>query len=281
MMWRRTLISLAACFALSACNIALKPQDDAIISSAFEEARAGDVEAIEARLHASAKTPDLPELMAQVRGVIETAGGSCTRTFINFREMNGIDANGSYRELTARHQYACSEGYLVTDAQLNASNGGPLLITRFIVTPVDRQAAIEAQSFSFESKGARHYAILISATASIVLMAVALIGAIFTPRFERRWLWIPLSLVGVGGVTFVWPTGELFTNLLSVNLIGFGVARAGDVLSPWIINFTPPIGALIVLSLLWPRWAGLAPKDQPDEAPEPPPERPNEPPLSG
>lgn len=88
-------------------------------------------------------------------------------------------------------------------------------------------------------------------------MLIALLGVLLTKGFKSKWLWAIISLVGIAKFTMVWGTGEILSSPFTINLLGFGIVRGASPLAPWMVSFTPPLGALIALSLLWPRWAGL------------------------
>ncbi len=255
----RSILCGLALMALAGCGGALEPQDDQALQTIVSDTRAGRVEAIYERLDPNLKTPQAQEALGQLTTVLQNAGEPCERSLggvTTFRLASTGDASG--RRVTAQHKYVCPNATLMVDLRLWIANDAPYVIENFHVTPIDPTAAAQAAEFSLEGKSTPHYAFLAAAFGSLTLMLAALLGVIFTKGFKRKWLWAIVSFVGITKVSMIWPTGQIITNFLTINLIGFGITRIGDPMAPWIVTFTPPVGAILVLSLLWPRWAGLS-----------------------
>jgi hypothetical protein len=104
----------------------------------------------------------------------------------------------------------------------------------------------EIHKFSLQKKSVVHYSFLFFLVATLALILYALIICIKTPINKRKWLWIVFVLVGVGGFNINWTTGETFTQLVSVHLLGIGARTAGPY-APWIVTFSIPFGALVFL----------------------------------
>lgn len=100
-------------------------------------------------------------------------------------------------------------------------------------------------AFTLEGKTPAHLLILaiLVAVPTFSLIVAALV--LQTPM-RRRWLWAALALLGVGKLGFNWTTGETFNQMISVQLLGAGVFRAG-LAGPWWIVVSFPAGALIAL----------------------------------
>ena len=58
--------------------------------------------------------------------------------------------------------------------------------------------------------------------------------------------WFALCFVGIGSAYMNWTSGAAGFNAAQLSLINFGFTRATDI-SPWIIRFSAPVGALVVL----------------------------------
>lgn len=262
--WRTAVFGMLAVVALSACTgTGPTEAEDRQISLAFDQARHGDGALLE-QLAPQIRTAETPQALLQVRDIIQNAGTPCERTRTYFSATNITGTSGASRTVTTRHQYACPNHYLVVDTEIHSTDGAPPLISRLIVTPVDSEAARAAQIFTLEGKSTRQIAFFIMAASSPVLMLIAFLGVLFTRNFKRKWLWAIASFVGLAKFSMIWPTGEIQSQLASINLLGFGLTRYIDALSPWVVSFTPPVGALVVLSLLWPRWAGLNGAEEPE-----------------
>jgi hypothetical protein len=48
-----------------------------------------------------------------------------------------------------------------------------------------------------------------------------------------------------------WTTGQVDFQLLSLQLLGAGAMTSAPGLSPWVLTFTLPIGAALILVGLW------------------------------
>lgn len=251
--------------ALAGCGGALSPEDDRAMLEVFELTKSGEFDAIETRLNPILRTPESRVVLERLNNGIANAGEPCERTFVSATTTRVLATSGTGRRVTARHQYACPNATFVVDTRLWIAADAAPVIEHFHFTPVNPEAAAAAQKFSFAGKNWRHYVFFAIAVASPLLMLLALLGALFTKGFKRKWIWMIVALAGIGKFSMIWPTGEIHTALASINLIGFGVTRAGHALAPWVVSFTPPLGAIIVLSLLLPRWTGAVdPNEQPE-----------------
>lgn len=260
---RGGLAGALSALALVGCAGAIEPADDALLRETFRQVRDGRTQEVEQSLDPSLRTQATRTALGQLRTMIQAAGSPCERSMIRVTTNRSVGAGGSARQLTAQHQYVCPNHILIVEAALRQESGGPTLIQHFVITPVAADAVVASADFDLQGKSPRHYAFLTAAVASPLLMLIALLGVIFTKGFKRKWLWGIISLAGIAKFSMIWSTGQIVSSVLSVNLIGFGIARDASPLSPWIVSFTPPIGAIIALSLLWPRWAGLSEQEQP------------------
>lgn len=256
-MFRPVLCLLALAF-LAACGGVLEDGEDETLQAIVSDTRAGRVDAVYERLDPGLKTPQSQTALNQLTALLQEASEPCERSLLGVSASNQFNTgSGSSRRIVAQHKYVCPNATLRIEITLSIASGEPYAIENFRITPIDAAAAAEAAEFSLRGQSASHYAFFTAAIGSLVLMFASLLGVIFTKGFKRKWLWAIISFVGVTKLTMIWPTGQIITQFATINLIGFGVTRAADPMAPWIVNFTPPVGALLVLSLLWPRWAGL------------------------
>ncbi|MGE0740703.1 MAG: hypothetical protein AB7O98_05110 [Hyphomonadaceae bacterium] len=264
MTWRVILAAIAA-FALSSCVQPLDAQDGALIASAVERVRAGDTSSIYEQLADELQTEQGAVALEQLHEGLVVAGEPCTRSFIDASTFEGkISLRGAplRRRTNARHLYTCSNATYIVTAHIFSEDGGPRRFETLQIRFVDPAAARAAQAFELRGQSLRHYAFLAVAILSPLLMLMALAGVLFTKGFKRKWLWGVIALAGIGKFSLVWPTAEIVTQLISINFIGFGIMRGVDPLAPWVVSFTPPLGAVIALSLLWPRWLADPPADE-------------------
>ncbi len=65
---------------------------------------------------------------------------------------------------------------------------------------------------------------------------------VYKSPIENKVRWYFLSLVGIGSFSINWTTGDFYTHLAAIKLLGFGIT-AGSEFAPFIVKFTLPVGA--------------------------------------
>ena len=221
----------------------------------FNQVRDGQFEEVEARLAPSLQGPGVRASLEQVRAIIAAAGTPCERSMVLWNATHFAGTSGSGRRVSAQHQYACPTYTLLVSTRLfTPGSESEAVIEHFTVNTIDPEALARVQSFELSGQSLRHYAFLVAMGVTALLMLLAFFGTLFTKNFKRKWLWAIVSFAGVCKFAMIWTTGQISTSLLSIHLLGLGYSRGP--FTPWELNFTLPAGALIVLSLLWPRWFG-------------------------
>lgn len=112
------------------------------------------------------------------------------------------------------------------------------------VTPVD-PAQVAANQFWGPRKSAGQLAFLLATFATPALMVAAAVATLRAKGLKLKWLWVIVSFVGVGAPWMDWSSG-VWGAVWAVNLVGFGLQKGPSPLSPWILHFAPPVGALLV-----------------------------------
>ncbi len=108
---------------------------------------------------------------------------------------------------------------------------------------------------------------LIAFVVSPALMLVAIWMALRTPGMKYRWLWCLASLVAVSQWGFTFTTGASKFVAMHGAIIG-SVATYHDVPpSGWTLKSAIPLGALVVIGLLWRRRKTLKDKAAQDIPP--------------
>jgi len=130
--------------------------------------------------------------------------------------------------------------------QVTTSNrSGHDAITDLSVQP--ESAPLESTSqFTLRAKGWLHYAILLMALLSVGLAIYALVLCIRTPIEKRKWLWLIITILGLGKLGIEWSSGELWYKILYISILpaGFGF----DPESPFMYA-SIPAGAILFLLL--------------------------------
>lgn len=257
-MWGvRSVVAFAAVLVsltLQACGP--KPGEEESVRTIFEQVRSGQFEAVESRLPEQNRTPETRAILEQLRRDFIPSGEpeSVRRLNWSFLQTTGE------RRVTAIHEYTYRDRILIVTTTLKTVGTSPYTIENFHINVFD-PAAAQANEFTLEGKPPHQLAFFGLLLASVALMAMALLGALLTKSFKRKWLWAIISLVGAPVFLMNWATGA-WEPQFAFGLINAGVARGLSPLDPWIVKFHIPIGALVTLSLLLPHWMGRAPETE-------------------
>jgi hypothetical protein len=100
--------------------------------------------------------------------------------------------------------------------------------------------------FSLRGKGLPNYYILLIALLSVGISIYALVLCIRAPIQKRKWLWIVITILGIGKLGVEWSSGELWSKIpyLSILPLGWGF----DSESPFVYA-SLPAGAILFLVL--------------------------------
>ena len=134
--------------------------------------------------------------------------GFAVRTFNEIRTV----------ELT--YEYEFERQWLVTSLVLRQVSGRQL-VSGFRVTPAPASQE-QLNRFTFAGKSAGHYA-MFAATAAVPLFILAsFVLALRSPISRGKWMWVLLTLIGIGQVSFNWTTGAVAYNPIFFQLFGSG-----------------------------------------------------------
>ncbi len=91
-----------------------------------------------------------------------------------------------------------------------------------------------------------HYTILLAALCSAGLSLYALVLCIRTPIKKRKWLWIIVTILGIGKLGIEWSSGELWHKILFLSILPVGWGSEAD--GPFVYA-SIPAGAILFLLL--------------------------------
>lgn len=239
----RSLRALAVCLVLAGC--ALSERDEALARAPMEAMQARDMTALYDMLSPGLRNQDTRATLETMMTLVPETAPEGVRivawTATTSSAGRAIDTLALYKYpsalLEVRTLMVVPEGS--SEAELQA----------FSVTPID-PAAVEANALRFDRMTGVHVAMLAGAALSIGLMVMACVAALRTRGLPVKWLLAILAFAGVGTASLNWATGEAGFWALSLNLIGAGLSRAASPLAPWILHFTLPVGAIVVLALV-------------------------------
>jgi len=238
-------------FALLLAACGPKPEDDQFVRSFFDQVQRGEFEAAQRSMGASLQTPDATAQLALLRRDYIPAQAPSEPMRINwsFNSVLGGDHNATFV-----HRYDYPDRVLIVTTIVRTPPGGPPTVEGFHINVTERSPELDAAgAFSFEGKSTAHLAFFAALICSVLAMLIAFVGVIATKGFKRKWLFAIIALLGAPVFLMNWTTGE-WAPQLAFGLINTGVTKGLAPLDSWIVKFHIPIGALVVLSLLVPRW---------------------------
>lgn len=117
-----------------------------------------------------------------------------------------------------------------------SNRSGNYAITNLYVRP--ESAPLESMTrFTLLEKSPLHYAILLMALVSVGIAVYTLVLCIRTPIRKRKWLWVMVTILGIGKFGIQWSSGELWYKILYISILpgGWGF----DVESPFLYASIP------------------------------------------
>jgi hypothetical protein len=247
--WITGLLAVAMAVSLTACKplvLNTTPDAEAAASAIYADIAAGRVAAIQARFTPEAAKAVTPEQILSLRPFAETTPPKARR-LITMEVFNGLKGGPQTQKLTYELSYpGRTVLYRVTLKRPSAT-------ASWQVEAVNLNKATDAQlangGFTLAGRSPAQLAFLAATILSPALMLIAIVTVIRAPGLKRKWLWVLVALVGVGSATMNWTTGQAGFQPLSVNLIGAGITKQDlSNFFPWILKFTPPLGAVIALA---------------------------------
>lgn len=222
-------------------------------------------EQIEKNLDPSIIYPSTDDTLAQMEALFPATVPISTKVVgVNRFQNSGVSTTSISLE------YEFPGKWLLASVVTRSSAEGTL-ITGLTVKPLSD--SLENQNrFSLKDKGGLQYAALALAVFAPLLCIYAFVLCIRTKIEKRKWLWLIITLIGVGTLNLNWTTGQSSFALFNVYLLSAGINAAPY--GPWILHISLPLGALLFLGL---RNKLEKPAHQPMEPPNPLPSTPQSP----
>jgi hypothetical protein len=235
-----SLLMLVVGLLLGCARPPLDPAADRTARAFFAAVQTGDRAGIDAQVAAEvAADPRRFQVFDQVRAATPAGAPREART-VGWETVN---TPGGPRT-SAIHLYRYTDGDLVVRTNLQPAAGGFRVVNVVVGRPPP--GAIDASRFTLAGKSLAQYGFMATALLSPLVMVGVALMALFTRELSFRPVWALLAFVGVGSAMMNWTTGQGGFDPAQVSFIDVGLRRASDI-SPWIIRFSPPLGAILVL----------------------------------
>jgi hypothetical protein len=124
-----------------------------------------------------------------------------------------------------------------------SNQSGHDAITDLTVLPESLPLASMSR-FTLRGKGLQYYGILLMAFLSVGIAIYALVLCIRTPIQKRKWLWIVITILGIGKLGIEWSSGELWYRVPYLSILPAGCGFDSD--SPFVYA-SIPAGAIFFL----------------------------------
>jgi len=223
------------------------PKDEAAARRVYDQVQSGDFAGLQAWSGPAMKGPDAKAQLDRLRAILPAGPPRSVKT-VGWRYFTVI---GVERTLQITQEY----DYGDRTALVSSNFSRPSVAAAWTVVGVHAQVAtareLAVNNFTLQGKSLAQYAFLATTILSPLLMLGALVKVIRTDGLKRKWLWGILAFFGLFLFRMDWTTGQIAPLWTTIQLIGSGVVREGSRFSPWMMSFTFPIGALLILSGVW------------------------------
>ena len=234
----------AVMLGLAACQGGIKIDPDPTARAFYQAIHDGDLARVRALATPELSTPKADaEIMALQRFIPAEPP----------REVKGLGRNltamanaGQTLATTDIYDFGTRKA-LVNASMRRATSADPWKVQGFNIR-VFTEKDMASQAFTLEGKPLQQPLFLLATVGFPLLMIAALVKVVRQPGLKRKWLWGIVAFVGVASFHMDWTTGLITFQLVSVQLIGAGVMTAAPGLTPWMLTFTLPIGAVLILA---------------------------------
>jgi hypothetical protein len=254
-------VALAACSAEDVLHRVTPADADARARAYLALFTAGRVDSALARLLPQLTGPEAEKELAKIGTML---GG---QRFDSTRVVGAVtNVINGVRHVNLSYELHSARGWSIANVA-SVDSAGSWFVEGVSARPID-QPIEQLTRFGLRGKTARHYVwLLLTIMAAVISLATAFwIGS--RRAMPKRWRWVFASLLGVGAFSLNWASGEIGFRLVNVQLASAAIIRMGPV-SPWILTFGVPVGALGAL-LRYRRWRAstLTPTVSDASAPE-------------
>ena len=214
---------------------------DARARAYLELFRRGDVDSAVARL-----TPVLRT--ATARSELEKVATLLSAKPVDSMKIVGANTMnwpGRRRVNLTYEVYLKPSGWLLANVA-TLDSAGTWLVEGVSARPLSRPIE-ESVRFSLLHKPAVDYLWLLITGLCAALSVGTAIFIAMRRQMPNHWWWMLASLVGVGGYSLNWATGQTGISLFKLQLFSAAALQAGP-FAPWIVTFSFPLGAIVALS---------------------------------
>jgi len=243
----KVLILVIALSFLSACAnpvdwfLRLVPNEDALARNFIEKVRGGQYDSVAEMLGPNLKTGDMNQHLENMHRMFNQ-GQTWSLEPVNMRSLpaeltggeSGVRRTGLTYQIRSANSWAIIE--IVVDTA-----GGKSSIVGINYQPLPKSLA-EINAFTFKGKSLIHY-LFFGVVLLYPVFIIYTIVRIVKSKVKRKWLWIPLTLIGICQFSLNWTTGEFGFQPISFHIPGVGFFRPSNY-GAWFLFVCIPVGAI-------------------------------------
>lgn len=237
----------------------LPPKVDAFAKDYLRLVQRGSVDSAIGLLEPSLRGPSTGSQLLTIAAILKNAP-------VDSVDLVGVSVSvlGSGSEYDVSYQVRGDTAWVLTNVSVIERDGA--FHIHGLHAEVMHQSLAVTNALTLSDKPA-FYGAFAAVAILIVLFNFSVAVMTVRSRIRRRWLWAALALVGVGGFSLNWTTGNLSFQPLSFQFCGAGIVKAG-LYAPWVASFALPVFAVAALVKVR---RGSRVKSEPAPAPVPAP----------
>jgi len=236
--------TVVAVLMLAACSLF---EPDSTVRALYDAVRTGDEARARTLISPEIDTPQTMVQLARLRTILPK--DPPRRVKVAAHKVSKMLNAGE--TLEAQEIFEFKDRKALVSARLHrASAAEPWKAQGFHVR-VFAPAELAVNAFAAKGKTPVHFLFLLATIAAPLSMIAALVKVVRRKGLKRKWLWGILAFLGAVTVQMNWTTGQIFVGWLSIQLIGAGMTSAAPGIAPWMLAFTLPFGAVLILTGFW------------------------------
>jgi hypothetical protein len=229
---------------LSGCNAKsvmdhVAPETVQELKTNFDHLRHGQYDQVESALDPGIERSSARTNLTKMAALIPAQEPVSVKTVGAFARCD--TRTGCDTRVTVEYEFPTK--WVITQMVVH-SKDGKSTVTSFRVQQ-ESESLEAANRFTLRGRRPVQYLILGAGIVSIAVMIYALVLCIRTPMRKRKWLWIIVTLLGVGKLGVDWTTGQISYHILWIAILPAGMGS--QLYGAWIVTVSLPLGALLFL----------------------------------
>jgi hypothetical protein len=232
------LVFLTGCDQASLMKRFTSPQDESTAKNFVDLLRHQNFDEAENDLFPGLREPDTRDTMVKMAAMFPSQEPETIKV-VGFNALH--DANSTNTSITFEYQFP--QQWLLATVVIQERDG-VASIAGFSVTPIPNSLE-ELNRFTLAGKNSLQYTVLLLAVLGVLFSFYAFVLCIRTRIQKRKWLWLILTLLGVGRFGVDWTSGQTFYGYVWIQLPPGGAFSFPY--SAWTLYFSLPLGAVLFL----------------------------------